>query len=547
MERHPFHSVKRQSIPGRKSFRHLKEIYQSRDKVRSVGLNSSRVKRVGVIVFVNFLSKNIHPESLKEAFLVYGDVLDVYIAYNNIKKAGMKSTFAFARFSKMEEALLAVHQANNRWMDGFKIKVFLGKEHASVSAAHLADRRSRLRFDHRTTLAGKGVDGRSYKDALLCNIGKTCLDEFKEVSNVALDTGSSRKPAASVSVDPISIVIKDKDKEWLQNCLIVQISAMYDSEWGDFIRLDTETSERSRLDVAKILVGVKCLSSILPFLCFESNGIKFNLRTSISKYDDESCWIDEEKCNERLVCHLDSRSSSLERSCSGNVFSGDSKILKRNNEPLLLLNDSIKDRDVFPRDGVKVADLSWDNSFPRPLEDPVFPSVGPASVSRPGKEFFTPNLCEKSLENNHIEKGDLFEVQVAEASESAASVGHSVSIELVLDPGFGLFSIKPKLVTCLGRFNFTPNRKKSFAGRSWGPFCSQRGPKVSSSSGMKVGSDSREVGHRLGSMKGRIEAGASGVNLELNLDEARASVQVCKKLRLQFEGDKEAILRNFMS
>ncbi|KAK8593619.1 hypothetical protein V6N13_042814 [Hibiscus sabdariffa] len=135
---------------------------------------------------MNFVSKNIHLKSLKEAFMAYDNVLDVYIAYNNIKRAGMKSTFAFVRFSKMEESLLAVHQANNRLMDGFEIKVFLGKEYASVSTAPLADPRSRSRLDHKKAMAGKGVDGRSYKDVLLCNIG---LDEIKGGSSVALGPG----------------------------------------------------------------------------------------------------------------------------------------------------------------------------------------------------------------------------------------------------------------------------------------------------------------------------------------------------------------------
>ncbi|KAK8637240.1 hypothetical protein V6N13_064664 [Hibiscus sabdariffa] len=63
------------------------------------------------------------------------------------------------------------------------------------------------------------------------------------------------------------------------------------SQWGNVIRLDTDTAERNRLDIAKILLGVKGLSSIPPFLSIEVNGVSHFLRVSITEFEDDTCWI----------------------------------------------------------------------------------------------------------------------------------------------------------------------------------------------------------------------------------------------------------------
>ncbi|KAK8492259.1 hypothetical protein V6N12_073318 [Hibiscus sabdariffa] len=89
----------------------------------------SKVKpyRFGVPVFVDCVSKRIHRLSLKEAFSAYGEVLDVYIVYNNPSRINKRCTFAFVRYPSYEEALKAVELANNRRMDGFNVKVDFSK------------------------------------------------------------------------------------------------------------------------------------------------------------------------------------------------------------------------------------------------------------------------------------------------------------------------------------------------------------------------------------------------------------------------------------
>ncbi|KAK8626189.1 hypothetical protein V6N13_133841 [Hibiscus sabdariffa] len=75
--------------------------------------------RKGADVFVNYVSKRVHPRSLREAFEEYVKVLDVYVAYNNRRRLGMRSTFTFVRFSIQQEVEVAVNNANNREMDVF--------------------------------------------------------------------------------------------------------------------------------------------------------------------------------------------------------------------------------------------------------------------------------------------------------------------------------------------------------------------------------------------------------------------------------------------
>ncbi|KAK8709247.1 hypothetical protein V6N13_060272 [Hibiscus sabdariffa] len=367
----------------------------------------------------------------------------------------------------------------------------------------------------------KGVDGRSYKDVLLCNIGKIGVDVLKGGSNVALGPGLTRTSEAAGSDNSISIVIKDKDIEWLQNRLIAQILAMYDSDWvqqllifegfkvkvsswfGFYAVIRFEEEEHidifwelkdsvlkpwlSDIDTIEDFMSAKKLK---VWVCIEGLPLVAwrNLRISTTEYDDKRCWIDAVKLNGRSDCPSDGLSSSPGRSSPGKDLRGDSKILESNNEPLLLHNERQQDRDSFPRDGVNASDYSLDNIFPNPHVDPTIPSFGTKNVTRHGKELNMPKLCEKSLEDRPAVKEELFEVQVAEASESITSAGHSVSIESVFDCLSGLFSIKPKLVTQLGSKNFTSIRSKSVSGKSWGPLCSQFVPKSASSLGKKYGS-----------------------------------------------------------
>ncbi|KAK8656042.1 hypothetical protein V6N13_108601 [Hibiscus sabdariffa] len=65
--------------------------------------------------------------------------------------------------------------------------------------------------------------------------------------------------------------------------------------WGKSIRLDTDTIEKNRLDIAKILIGIKCSYAIPPLIPVKLNGSINYLKLSIVEFDDEHCWIDNDK------------------------------------------------------------------------------------------------------------------------------------------------------------------------------------------------------------------------------------------------------------
>ncbi|KAK8533914.1 hypothetical protein V6N13_028396 [Hibiscus sabdariffa] len=64
------------------------------------------------------------------------------------------------------------------------------------------------------------------------------------------------------------------------------------SKWGQVIRLDTDTAEKNCLDVAKVLLGVNCLSAIPPFLSIIVEDQCYTLKIATIKYEEERKWID---------------------------------------------------------------------------------------------------------------------------------------------------------------------------------------------------------------------------------------------------------------
>ncbi|KAK9006183.1 hypothetical protein V6N11_035228 [Hibiscus sabdariffa] len=132
----------------------------SRDNVR-VG----RRRRPGVSVFVDNISRRIHQNTLKEAFQVHGRVVEVFIAYNSLKRLGKPTTFAFVRFEGEEDALKAIAKSNGRLMDGFRIRVFPAKQ----DNPKLCVKSTSFSATQRRVQAGswKFRDFRTFKEALL--------------------------------------------------------------------------------------------------------------------------------------------------------------------------------------------------------------------------------------------------------------------------------------------------------------------------------------------------------------------------------------------
>ncbi|KAK8636768.1 hypothetical protein V6N13_124506 [Hibiscus sabdariffa] len=156
------------------------------------------VRPEGFSVFIIYVSKRIHKLELREAFAVYGMVLDVYITYNNPRRSGMKSTFAFVRFNRLDEALKAVKQGNGRLMDGFAIKVFLENRHSSKVKV------SNGQVLKNSQEAGKGKNMSIRKEG--CSYKKSSIERY-----------------------PVNVF--ETESEWLEFCVIGQIKSMYDTDF----------------------------------------------------------------------------------------------------------------------------------------------------------------------------------------------------------------------------------------------------------------------------------------------------------------------------
>ncbi|KAK8611390.1 hypothetical protein V6N13_131442 [Hibiscus sabdariffa] len=461
-------------------------------------------QRAGVSVFVDFISKRIHRATLREAFAGYGKVVDTYIAYNNPGRQKRRYTFAFIRFSNREEALKAVELSNNRRMDGFTIKVFLGNNQAKsikMGGATVTNKPSIPNLNKKEYC--KFTNGRSYKKVLLKeNIMEGNGSDFV-IPLVESGVNHDRvKPVA----DPYHFSIPVKELAWMDCCLVGQIKGMYDadfveqalisdgfrvkvsvwsgfyviiqfkeqeqieifwdlkeslldswfddidtleqfsslkklkvwvtlenvplvawsnsvfssitSRWGHVIKIDDDTSQKNRFDNARILLGLKCMSDVPSGVCVFINGISYQIKISVSCYEDERCWIDADQTKS----HKDVQ---LEEECDE--------------------EDRCRQEDFVPKNHEKTAESS-----PKKVE-----YLGNSHLFEEtcDKEAFLPS--EGLYTDVSLGSDKLVEIPIVSGSESTkASSGASGPFTPVLDKETGLFSIKPK---CLK------------AQSSWGP------------------------------------------------------------------------------
>ncbi|KAK9043830.1 hypothetical protein V6N11_072158 [Hibiscus sabdariffa] len=191
--------------------------------------------RKGVSVFVDRVSKKIHRVTLKEAFSMYGIVTDVYIAYNNPRRINKAYTFAFIRFSTLEEARRVVERAHNRRMDGFFIRVFMGKEQQSKASAK--------------------------------NI-RECWRGSKSISK----DNREAKVKSNKSMDKSRLFMYTNGRSYKE------------------VLISTTTSNPG--DVVD-RQGVSHVSDIPQSTNIFINGEKFCIRVSVAAFEDQRCWIDD--------------------------------------------------------------------------------------------------------------------------------------------------------------------------------------------------------------------------------------------------------------
>ncbi|KAK8683603.1 hypothetical protein V6N13_039657 [Hibiscus sabdariffa] len=163
------------------------------------------------------------------------------------------------------------------------------------------------------------------------------------------------------------------------------------SQWGEVIRLDPDTAERNRLDTAKILIGVKCLSVIPPFASIEVNGVFHKLKIAIAEYDDDRCWIDSKQLNSQVEIHSNSDYNRPGDPCGGDQIGEDFKVME-NDATLKPLQDNCDTRgDWLTRAEFSFARKMRSEGKPYQEQNVGDPSkVGYANISRPNKREVSP-------------------------------------------------------------------------------------------------------------------------------------------------------------
>ncbi|KAK8624969.1 hypothetical protein V6N13_089853 [Hibiscus sabdariffa] len=140
---------------------------------------------------------------------------------------------------------------------------------------------------------------------------------------------------------------------------------------------------------------------------------------------------------------------------------------------------------------------------------------------------------------------------MAVASESFSSLDHSGSVEPALDKVTGLFSIRPKLLPHLSNnnlFALRSQRLNNFRGISKSPILRKgsscpRKKRAASLSDQAGGSVSCNGATRPQKSK-EVHVFSSKQSGE-ELEEARATLEVCESVGLFFNADKEKIVRKF--
>ncbi|KAK8690445.1 hypothetical protein V6N13_073978 [Hibiscus sabdariffa] len=177
-----------------------------------------------------------------------------------------------------------INGANNRKIDGFKNKVFLDRNASSVAYHHTIKDRVVYQKVPKSKGITKVVEGRSNKEALICNIsvdsGKHCQDanvapkkadhESTEVQKVSV-----KESEVNADFKPLVMTLGERDKGRLNSCLIGQINFMYDV---DFVQ--------HMLQSEGFKVSISCCSGYYAIIKFEEEeqlDIFWDLKETVLK------------------------------------------------------------------------------------------------------------------------------------------------------------------------------------------------------------------------------------------------------------------------
>ncbi|KAK8631820.1 hypothetical protein V6N13_028598 [Hibiscus sabdariffa] len=285
---------------------------------------------------------------------------------------------------------------HNRLMDGFKIKAFIDKKASLV---------------HKDSCDEGGI---------VSYVGHRAVDYAKAMYDV----------------------------DFVQHMLISEgfkVKVSY-CRWDSVICLDTNTAEKNRLDVARILIGINCPLIIPHFVPVDIDGFCSFLKMSTTEFEDECFWVDNDTVESCSKGSSDCYFSSPRRSFMGKVQREDIKILENKGELMGSLNkgDSIEGcstRVVLANNPISSKDANLGLSQVVSL----MPPDGLLVVNKSIKVTGPLGQVNQVGSFGAVECEKLFDVQVVVGSGSYSSSGPSEPIAPVFDEGYGLYSIKPKL------------------------------------------------------------------------------------------------------
>ncbi|KAK8673191.1 hypothetical protein V6N13_111540 [Hibiscus sabdariffa] len=240
-----------------------------------------------------------------------------------------------------------------------------------------------------------------------------------------------------------------------------------------------------------MLLGVSCLSRIPPLFHIEVNGEKSFSKVSCSAFEDEHCWIDGWKTNGVQRNYLSDEHDSLGSSRVGKEPVETPETLGRESKLLANFN-------CCGLRGTTLSRTSSEGSGPRGVGEQLDQDYADDMLGK-STRFDKEQDLGLSNSSDRPSRNQLVEVQVEGGADSYTSSGHIVSIEPVLDPVSGLFSVKPRGVEA------SEVMPEALMGKAVGGEPSQKGDKIT--------------------------------------DEAKASLEICENLGLIFNEERKVILK----
>ncbi|KAK8663775.1 hypothetical protein V6N13_083580 [Hibiscus sabdariffa] len=300
------------------------------------------------------------------------------------------------------------------------------------------------------------------------------------------------------------------------------------SHWGNVIRLDSDTKERNRLDVARILLGVSCLSDIPAIATIVWQGEKVHLRVSTTELDEDRCWIDQEEPNSPYSPPSGSQNVLFN---THDVDTGEKTSPK--------IKKIISKEQGYAGGAITSGGALSENNLYQKLNLTNGPAISHIEKVVGGNMDIMENsglISESRKRFSPNGDSDLREVPIMVESESYSSSGLSASLAPCYDLSTGMYSIKPKLLSrsvLQIPMDFVPK------------------PSIVKKRGSSPSEKSRA--HAKGVVKKGVRASplssplANSSNKVGSLTaEAKNSMKFCAAARLTFDATEEEIIKRFV-